>query len=302
MAPNPGADNGPQKPPAPGQADKPVAGHDTRHSEAPPEPLLADRRPCLALECSTDQLSLALGTATQLWAQHKGPGGAQASAQLLPQLQALLLPSGTELGGLQALVLAHGPGAFTGLRTACAVAQGLAWGSRSPARPQGLPVLLCSSLLALAEAAHQRWVEATGPAPRFIAALLDARMGEIYLAVYRLQDGVLLPRSLAPARLCASADLPAALALDLPIEANGPGALLLAGNVWGLPASDWPGLRVPRCDALPDAAALLRLVPQLWASQAAVWAAQAQPVYVRDQVALTSAQRQAGARLGAPAL
>jgi tRNA threonylcarbamoyladenosine biosynthesis protein TsaB len=264
----------------------------------------------LALETSTDTLSLALGTGVAggpLW-QHTGPGGAQASATLLPLLHDLLTQAGWTLRSLDALVFGRGPGSFTGLRTACAVAQGLAYGSQDPARPGGIPVLAVDTLLALAEAAlSQAAAGADASAGSgVVVALLDARMDELYVAPYAWGPQGL--RELAPPRLCAPQQLGAYLAQCLPADAAlAQGACLLAGNVFDTYAerlADVPGRRI---SALPSAAALLRLAPGLLAAGAAVAAQDALPLYVRDKVAQTTAERDAlrlasAARTAAPAV
>lgn len=246
----------------------------------------------LAIETSTDTLSVAVGGPAPL-ASHTGPGAAQASATLLPTVQALLAQADWPLAVLDAIVFARGPGAFTGLRTACAVAQGLAYGARSDAHPGGLPVLPVDSLLALAdEACHQR-AQAGQTVPPLVAALLDARMDEIYVALYAHGPQGLSAEPLAPPRLCAPADLGPWLQQHLPDGRSlAAGDCLLAGNVfevYGAQISDVPG---ERQHALPTAAALLRLAPGLLAAGAAVAAQDALPLYVRDKVAQTTAERE----------
>jgi tRNA threonylcarbamoyladenosine biosynthesis protein TsaB len=244
----------------------------------------------LALETSTDTLSLALGAGVPggpVW-QHTGPGGAQASATLLPLLQDLLTQAGWTLQSLNAVVFGRGPGSFTGLRTACAVAQGLAYGAQTPERPGGVPVLAVDTLLALAEEARA----AVATEPGVIVALLDARMDELYVAPYASGSRGL--RELAPPRLCAPQQLGAYLAQCLPADAGlALGHCVLAGNVfesYGERLADVPGLRV---HTLPTATALLRLAPGLLAAGAAVAAQDALPLYVRDKVAQTTAEREA---------
>ena len=144
----------------------------------------------LAFDTSTDTLSVAVGVGglhAPPLAAHNGVGGAAASAELIPLIQRLLAQAGWTLAGLDAIVLGRGPGAFTGLRTACAVAQGLAFA----ARPGGVPVLPLDTLWAVAEEARTALAAASQPLPRHIAAVLDARMDEVYVATYRLDGSTL---------------------------------------------------------------------------------------------------------------
>ena len=83
----------------------------------------------LAFDTSTDVLSLAVARGDQVWTQTL-PGGPQASSGLIPAVLAMLAESDMPLASLDAIVFGRGPGSFTGLRTACAVAQGLAYAAR----------------------------------------------------------------------------------------------------------------------------------------------------------------------------
>jgi tRNA threonylcarbamoyladenosine biosynthesis protein TsaB len=246
----------------------------------------------LAIETSTDRLSVAVGAggAAGDVQAHEGPGAAQSSATLLPVVADLMGQRGWALAELDAIVFARGPGSFTGLRTACAIAQGLAYGAQAQGREGGVPVLPVDTLLALAEEA--RWLRAqVGAAPAATTvAMLDARMGELYVAVYAAgDDGRLLTEPLQAPRLCAPADLAGFLG-ELPVAADD--GLLLAGNVFDAYAealADVPGERQP---ALPTAQALLRLAPAMLASGQAVSAHEAMPLYVRDKVARTTDERE----------
>ena len=241
----------------------------------------------LALDTSTDVLSIALGPApddacTQppTW-QYTGAGASKSSATLIPEAMRLLSQAGLRLQDLAALVVGSGPGSFTGLRTACSVAQGLALGA-------GLPVLPVGTLLAVAEdwrhhhAAHVRQGR--------VWALLDARMDEIYAACWQWHTadaGQDAPASVqwqclqAPV-LVAPEDVPALPGLQ-PQD-------VLAGNVQAV-----YGQRLPRpvAAAMPAATALLRLAPALYRQGQAVDAALLLPHYVRDKVAQTTAERAA---------
>ncbi len=225
----------------------------------------------LAFDTSTDTLSIALSDGDRVW-QHSGPGGAQASSTLIPAILALLDQAGLALAGLDALVFGRGPGSFTGLRTACSVAQGLAFGAR-------LPVLPLDTLLALAEEARFQQ-QGAAPADLQVMALLDARMDEMYVQRFDFAGG----RWTTPA--ACTLIRPEALQADA-------GTGLLAGNVFGVYADRLPvfpdGLL--RVSALPTATALLRLAPALLAAGQGVSADQALPLYVRDKVALTTDER-----------
>ena len=158
----------------------------------------------LAFDTSTEALSIALaGPGEPLL--HAGEGGAQASATLIPAVLALLEQAGLELRDLDAIVFGSGPGSFTGLRTACSVAQGLALGA-------GVPVLPVETLMAVAEEARLR------AGADDVLALLDARMGEVYLARYT-HDGRRWQRA-GPVQLGA----PEAVVV--------PAGAVLAGNVF----------------------------------------------------------------------
>ncbi|SFC31163.1 tRNA threonylcarbamoyladenosine biosynthesis protein TsaB [Polaromonas sp. OV174] len=234
----------------------------------------------LAFDTSTDRLSVALTDGLSVW-QHSGPGGAQASTTLIPAILALLAEAGLALGELDAIAFGRGPGSFTGLRTACAVAQGLAFGARDGA---GMPVLPIDTLMAVAEEA--RFQRAGGAslapadAPLRVTALLDARMDEMYVQHYEFRSGVCMP--LQDCELIR----PENLVLTSPPD-------LLAGNVFGVYAARLPAslAGLAQAEALPTATALLRLAPALAAAGHCVAAAQALPLYVRDKVAQTTEER-----------
>ena len=248
----------------------------------------------LAIDAGTEMLSVALGAqhgtpaaaaedATWELQVFEGAGGAQASSTLIPAVRRLLDEAGVALDTLDAVAFGAGPGSFTGLRTACAVAQGLAFGARGG---QGLPVLPVDSLLAVAEEARaqlfaqRRIATPTPAAPLDMLAVLDARMDEVYAA--RFQHRGAGWRAVGDFWLGAPQDL------ALP-----PGAWLV-GNAMAVHPSRLPQTS-RHCVARPTAAAMIRLAPQLIAQGRAVDAAQALPRYVRDKVALTTAEREARA-------
>ena len=227
-----------------------------------------------AFDTSTELLSVALsfnGTVHE----RTGPGGAQSSTTLIPMVQALLAEAGIGFAQLQAVVFGRGPGSFTGLRTACAAAQGMAYGARSAQHPQGLPVLPVDTLAAVAEAAR-----ADSGATRVVATL-DARMDEVYVQPLAWNETLQqwLARDGGHARLARPEDIVV------------PEGWTLAGNAraaYGERIVPAPSLQV-----LPHAAALLRLAPGLIAAGGLVPASEALPLYVRDKVAQTTDERMA---------
>lgn len=230
----------------------------------------------LAFDTSTDTMSIAVARTVdgrvQQW-QHTGVGGAQASTGLIAAILALMQQAQLKFDALDAICFGSGPGSFTGLRTACSVAQGLAFGA-------GVPVLPVESLLAVAEEAR---FAALAEQPRGqVMALLDARMDEMYAARYAF-DGDQWTE-LQSSHLLRPEELQVA-----------PEATALAGNVFTVYGERLVGLAaagaVPRITALPSAAALLRLAPQWLAQGKAVPAAQALPIYIRDKVAKTTEER-----------
>ena len=246
----------------------------------------------LAFDTSTDRLSVAAARCDagvwQSWT-HDGAGGAAASRDLLPVIQRLLAQGGFNIAQLDAIVFGCGPGAFTGLRTACAVAQGLSFGALGGPRRSEIPVLPVDTLMVLAEEARHRLGLDPGAC---VLSMLDARMDEIYSAPYRF-DGRLWER-MAPHALGGPEHL------SLP-QAWVPDGTVLAGNVFNAFGSRLPAsLSTARQETvLPGAAALLRLAPAMIEAGLAVGAAQAQPLYIRDKVAQTEAER-AAARTHGP--
>ena len=228
----------------------------------------------LAFDTSTERLAAGLqgpGGPHTLDAE----GGAQASATLLPLLQSLLDQAGLAYADIDFIAFGRGPGAFTGLRTACAVAQGLGLGL-------GKPVLAIDSLLIVAEDARAQ--AAPGLAEFDVGVAMDARMNEVYAAAYRWQDaGWTVQQAPGLYSLPALAEAWSAL----PLHAVAGSALNAFGDRLSLPVAQ----RVPHEQG--RAAALLRLAVQAAAAGLGVDAANALPLYLRDKVALTTQEREA---------
>lgn len=221
----------------------------------------------LAFETATRRLSVALWQNGELIERaEEVPNGG--SERLLPWVHELLAEAGVTLAQIDGIAFGAGPGGFTGLRLACGVAQGLAWGL-------DLPVAPVSTLEALALAAgeYEVWT------------CLDARMNEVYSAAYvvagdavrELMPPVCLPPAVAPA----------------PTFAGGWGVGDGFASYGPLLLAQKPDLKGVRADVFPTAAAVARLAAPVFARGAGVAAAQAQPIYVRDKVALTTAERMA---------
>ena len=128
----------------------------------------------LALDTAATACSVALLTDAGLVENRLEAERVQAET-LLPMVEKLLADAGLKLAALDALAFGRGPGAFTGLRVAASMAQGLAYGA-------GIPVVPVSNLSALAVSAHRRH------GAEHILACLDARMQEVYWAAYRVHD------------------------------------------------------------------------------------------------------------------
>lgn len=219
----------------------------------------------LAFDTSTEVLSIAVQCGMAPPLIHEGPGAALASASLIPTIQGLLDRAGLRLQHLDAIVFGRGPGSFTGLRTACSVAQGLAFGT-------GKPVLPVDTLLAVAEEAR------VAAGFERVIAVIDARMDEVYSAAYAYDNG----------RWRQEGDF----ALGPPESVDVPDGWASAGNAFAAYGNRLPA-GAPHAVALPTAAALLRLAPAMLEAGLAVSAAQALPLYIRDKVAQTTAERAA---------
>jgi tRNA threonylcarbamoyladenosine biosynthesis protein TsaB len=225
----------------------------------------------LAFDTATERMSIAVAVGEQQWS-HEADGGTLASANLIPAIRGLLARAGIRLAQVDAIAFGRGPGAFTGLRTACAVAQGLAFGA-------GKPVLPVDTLWAVAEDAR------AGRAPLRVWSAMDARMGEIYAAEYAFAAGRW--RTLRPAMLVSPQALNESWA-GAPPEVVAGNALSVFGDRLQLGDAE----AVPH--AMPSAVAMLPLARQLALEGGAVDAQIALPIYLRDKVARTSAERAAG--------
>ncbi|MBC9903928.1 MULTISPECIES: tRNA (adenosine(37)-N6)-threonylcarbamoyltransferase complex dimerization subunit type 1 TsaB [Achromobacter] len=245
----------------------------------------------LALETSSSRCGVALLRAVdgRLEVSVREHEGSQEHAErLLPMANELLAASGLAPAALHAVAFGQGPGGFTGLRVACGVAQGMGLGL-------GIPVVPIVSHQAVAAQVE------TTPAGAIVVAL-DARMNEVYLAVYRqanISDGEISWEVLQAPLLIAAAEVVPWTAHHLPAwsaRAGLPLEPVLAGDAWDAYASEmeYPGAW-RRADARrPEAASVARLGRQGWLRGEAVAPELAAPLYVRDKVAFTTAERMRG--------
>jgi len=226
----------------------------------------------LAFDASTEFLSIALQTNEQLETLDI-QAGQTASQLILPQIQGLLDKAQLNLSDLDGIAFGAGPGSFTGVRIACGVAQGLAFGAN-------LPVVGINVLMALAEASG---------AERVIAAS-DARMGEVYHAAYIRKDGDWT--EMCAAGVYKPQDVPA-------VEGDDWVGVGTAWKVYDETLREKYQQQVSKTlsEMTPKAEAIMRLAMPIFARGEAVSASKAAPIYIRNRVALTSKEREQGLRL-----
>lgn len=220
----------------------------------------------LALDTATEACSVALLHDGRVLSHYEVIPRLHAQ-RLLPMIKDLLDQAGVPLAALDAIAFGRGPGAFTGVRIAIGVVQGLAFALERP-------VLPVSNLAVLA----QRALREQGA--QQVAAAIDARMDEIYWGCYRAEQGEMR-------LLGVEAVLPPEQA-SLPRDVEGD--WFGAGTGWGAYGARIPLVtRGQDATLLPHAEDLLSLARFAWARGEAVVADQAQPVYLRDKVATPKA-------------
>lgn len=222
----------------------------------------------LAISTSTEYCSAALRLDSGQIERELPPERA-AGERILELVDALLAEAGIALGGLDAIAFGRGPGAFTGVRLAASVTQGLAAAA-------DLPVIPVSDLLAVAQQAF-----ATDLPLERLLVCQDARMHEVYWGWFTRTAGFALP--LSAERVNAPAAVLALCQDSYSLRMGGAGSGFsaypeLLGLFEGHTEQAWP-LMHPRAREIAELAAHAGL-------KAAVDATLAQPVYVRDQVAL----------------
>jgi tRNA threonylcarbamoyladenosine biosynthesis protein TsaB len=227
----------------------------------------------LAIETSSTSCSVALLEGSAV-AEEEFDAGQTHSGLVLPMAMRLLQARGVDIGQVEGVAYGAGPGSFTGLRIACAVAQGLAFGIHVAIAP-------VSTLEALAEAAWQCGAE-QGLNAAGVIVCIDARMNEVYHAAYHRDDGGEWKETSAPGLYALDA-IPV-LAGDWIGAGSGfetHGAALRARQHL---LAEMPELR-------PRAGIVARLAARRFARGNTVTAGKALPVYLRDKVALTVSER-----------
>ncbi len=220
----------------------------------------------LALETSTEHCSVALHLAGEV-RSHAELAGQRHSEILLGMIERLLAEAGCAKHELDGIAFGAGPGSFTGVRIAASVAQGLALGL-------DIPVMPVCTLEALAQAAGQARV----------ACALDARLDEVYYAAYERRGERW--HAIVEPRLSAIGELP-----------------MLPGRGWAGVGSGFAmldnalarhlGLEATRPGQFPEAGAVAALGARLLTEGGGLDAASAQPLYLREKVAMTTAERHA---------
>ena len=224
----------------------------------------------LAFELSTEACSVAVHVDGQV--RERFEIAPRRHAELaLPWAEELLAEAGIARSQLDAIALGRGPGAFTGVRLAIALAQGVALALDRPLIP-------VSTLQALA-------MRAPADAGQVLAAI-DARMGEVYVARYQQVDG--LPRLQDAERVCP----PQAVVLPEGVGCAGVGTGFAAAE-GAIVAQLGTALSSVDATALPRASDVLALALPMLARGEAIAPERVEPAYLRDNVALTLVEQQA---------
>ncbi len=225
----------------------------------------------LAVESSGDTCSVALLHDEGCWQRQSAPGERQ-SERMLNWVDALLVDAGIPPSAVDALAVTIGPGAFTGVRLGVAMTQGLAMAWNRPVIP-------VSTLMAFASGAT--------PAGLPILAAMDARMGEVYAGWFRAATAAAMPESIGAETV---------LAPDALARPAGVSDYVVVGSAWSVHGGTITRVLGEPAQAFaqsaPEASTVARLARQLW-PDAARLPDRLVPAYLRDKVALTTAERMA---------
>ena len=216
----------------------------------------------LAIESATETVSVALAVNGEVLERFEHAPRRHAEL-LLPWVESVLAEAGIGFSSLDAIAFSRGPGSFTSLRIGIGIVQGLAWASDRPVIP-------VSSLAATAQTALSEGINSA-------LVALDARMNEVFTCTFEANsNGIMTP--LGEEKVCA----PEEVQLLSGSETHGIGIGFDRYPVLGMLAGQLAGIRA---DTWPKASSVLKLAQEWLLSHEALPAEQAQPVYLRDNVA-----------------
>ncbi len=216
----------------------------------------------LAIETATETVSVALAINGEVIERYEH-APRQHAELLLPWVEAVLAEAGIGFSSLDAIAFSRGPGSFTSLRIGIGVVQGLAWASDRPVIP-------VSSLAATAQSAFDEGIN-------YALVALDARMNEVFTGTFEANsNGIMVPVN--DEKVCGPEDV------QVPANSETYGIGIgfdryealqdLSGQLAGI-----------RSDIWPKASSVLTLAQHWLLTNEALPAEQAQPVYLRDNVA-----------------
>lgn len=211
----------------------------------------------LALETANDQCSVVLYDGVNVIAQREDARAREQTRLILPMIDSVLAETGHSFADVKVIAFSRGPGSFSGVRINAAVTQGLAWA-------HDIPVVAVSTLRAFAQSAYRQYQLS------HVVAVIDARMNELYSAAYQLDDQGLMQET-------QSEQLIAYDGLNFSIDSAD---YVLAGNGSPLLKQHLSLPRYPEITATATDIALLGYAE--WQAGKAVPAAEALPVYLRD--------------------
>ena len=216
----------------------------------------------LAVETATETVSVALAMNGEVLERYRH-APRQHAELLLPWVEELLAQAGIGFSVLDAIAFSRGPGSFTSLRIGIGVVQGLAWASDCPVVP-------VSSLAATAQTALNEGIQTA-------LVALDARMNEVFTCTFEAnRSGIMVPVGVE--KVCDPEDV----SVYANSEVTGVGIGFERYAVLGNLSEQLAGIRV---DIWPKASSVLRLAQAWLLDNEALPAEQAQPVYLRDNVA-----------------
>ena len=229
----------------------------------------------LAIESSTETCSVAIainGNVLERYAH----APRQHAELLLPWVESLLAEAGIGFAALDAIAYSRGPGSFTSLRIGIGVVQGLAWASERPVIP-------VSSLAATAQSAVRHGVSSA-------LVALDARMNEVFTGSFETNsNGIMIP--VGEERVCDAEDIQLPANSETHAETHGVGIGFERYPVLSKLAHGLAGIHV---DIWPKASSVLELAQEWLKTNEALPAERAQPVYLRDNVAIKQQDRLPG--------